>query len=757
MSTLKEEILELVGSSKKETLDRNAIAKKLNLTGGMELAELDKAMDELEEDAELFRGRGNRYMNREQSGVTVGILHVNRRGTGYIDREGLSSIMISPARLNGAMDGDTVAARADESGRYNMYESVNGSVIRVVKRGKDFLVGTYINTPYGPRFWPDDEKYRGFSISMNEPDGFTALPGLKAKARIDTFGDPLELTWIKNIGFKDDPGVDLLTVLLDHGIDPEFPEAVMKQAEAVPQEVLEEEKEGRTDLTGEITITINGDDSKDFDDAVAVEPTADGWILKVSIADVSHYVTEGSPLDIEAAERGTSSYVIDKVVPMLPQLLSNGICSLNPHVVRLTNTCEMNVSKSGEITDFKVYPSYICSTERMTYRNVNKMLAGDEETLKQYAHIAKLVTDLADCADAIRARRVAGGAIDFASDEAEIKVDETGKPISVAPAERGHGELIIEDCMIAANVSIAKLMNRNEFPCIYRIHAEPSVKKLTSYAHMAYMMGHSFNPKNAVSPKEIQRYLSALDNTPEYPVLSSQMLRCMAKAVYDPHCLGHFGLAEQEYLHFTSPIRRYPDLIVHRMLRRYYFEEDYSHRKADEENVKKYSVSSSEREREADAAEFECEDMKKAEYMKDKVGMVFEGIITSVKNYGFYVTLPDTIEGIVRVDSLYDGYYRYDEGRLALINDATKTMYRIGNKISVRVLSASKETRTIEFGVIRSSGGKIKEKTDSAAKGRKTRSRASRKAEQYGYEPRTEKRGRRNASGRKKNGRAKKR
>ncbi len=756
MDTLKEQILELVASSRKQTLNRNDIAKKLNLTHAVELAEFDRAMDELEEDAELFRGRGNNYMNREQCGVAVGVIHINRRGVGYVDRDGMSSIMIQPSRLLGATDGDTVAARSDSGGGSRIYEAVAGSVIKIIKRSKDFVVGTYIDTPYGPRFWPDEEKYRGCSISMKEPEGFTPLAGMKVKAHIDTYGNPLEVTYERTIGFKNDPGVDLLSILLDHDIDPEYPEAVMKQAEAVPQEVLEEEKEGRTDLTKDITITIDGDDSKDFDDAVAVTKTEDGWTLKVSIADVSHYVTEGSPLDLEAAKRGTSSYVIDKVVPMLPQLLSNGICSLNPHVVRLTNTCEMEVSRSGEVTDFKVYPSFICSTERMTYHNVNKILDGDPELCGTYAHLVEMLGDLRDCADAIRARRVAEGAIDFASDEAEILVDETGKPTFVGPKDRGHGERIIEDCMIAANVSVAKLMHRNEFPCVYRVHAEPSVKKLTTYAHMAYMLGHPFNVKNAVSPKEIQRYLTSKEDCAEYNVLSSQMLRCMAKAVYDAHCLGHFGLAEKEYLHFTSPIRRYPDLIVHRMLRRYYFEEDYSHRKNDESLVKRYAESSSEREREADSAEYECEDMKKAEYMKDKVGMVMEGIITSVKNYGFYVTLPDTIEGIVRVDSLYDGYYRYDEGRMALINDRTKMMYRIGDKIRIRVLSASKEARTVEFGVIRSSGGKVVERTEGEGKKRRTRSRAARKAEQYGYTFKKEKRGAR-TSGRKHNGRAKKR
>ena len=758
MEELKEQILDLVGSAKKQTMDRKAIAKKLNIESGYELVQFEAAMDELEQEAELFRGPGNRYMNREQAGIAVGIMHVNRRGVGYVDRPNAPSILITAYRMADAMDGDTVAARPDGGLSYNPYGSVTGCVVKVIKRSRDFVIGTYISTPYGPRFWPDEEKYRGCSISMKEPEGFTALPGMKVKAKIDNYGDPLELTYEKTIGFKDDPGVDLLSVLLEHDIDPEFPEAVMKQAEAIPQEVSEAEKEGRTDLTGEITITIDGDDSKDFDDAVAVTKTENGWCLKVSIADVSHYVTEGSPLDLEAAKRGTSSYVIDKVVPMLPQLLSNGICSLNPHVVRLTNTCEMDITRSGEIADFRLYPSFICSTERMTYKNVNKILDGDPTTTETYAHLREMLMDLRDCADAIRAQRVAGGAIDFESDEAEILVDENGKPTYVGAKERGHGERIIEDCMIAANVSVAKLMNRNDLPCIYRVHAEPAVKKLTQYAHMAHMLGHSINVKNMTSPKEIQRFLASMENVPEYAVLSSQMLRCMAKAVYDARCLGHFGLAEKEYLHFTSPIRRYPDLIVHRMLRRYYYEEDFSHRKNDEGLMKRYAESSSVREREADAAEFECDDMKKAEYMKDKVGMTMQGIITSVRNFGFYVTLPNTVEGLVRVDSLFDGYYRYDEGRMALINDHTKTMYRIGESITVRVLSASKEARLVEFGVVRTAGGKPKEKTEAEPKKHRTRSRAARKAEQYGFELRAKKRGgRQKSSERKQNGRTKKR
>ena len=751
MENYKTKVLELIENAKRGTLDRNDLMKKLNITGASETAEFDKVLDEMEEEMMIIRAKGNCYMNREQYGLEIGVIKINRKGIGYVDRPGKPSVMVISARMKDALDGDLVAVHVEPRYSSRFFSSASGTVVKVLKRAKSTLIGTYINTPNGPKLWPDDEKFRGYSVSMKEPEGFTPLPGMKVLAEINSFNNPLELTFVKMIGFKDDPGMDLLSILYDHDIDPEFPAEVMKEAEAIPQEVSEEEKEGRTDLTGDITVTIDGDDSKDFDDAVSVRKNGDGWVLKVSIADVSHYVTENSPLDQEAFKRGTSNYIIDKVVPMLPQLLSNGICSLNPHVIRLTNTCEMDVDANGYVTDARIYPSFMRSTERMTYKNVNRIYDGDEELRKQYAHIVEMLEDLRDCADAIRKKRVAEGAIDFESDEPKIIVDETGRPLDIQARESGHGEKIIEDCMIAANVAVASLMNRSDFPCVYRIHDEPNVKKLTQYAHMAYMLGHPFNVKNAVSPKEIQRYLSANEDTPEYQVLSSQMLRCMAKAVYSDKCLGHFGLAEQEYLHFTSPIRRYPDLIVHRMLRRYYFENDFTHRNGDEEKMRLYAEHSSEREWAADDAEYECEDMKKAEYMAERIGQVFTGTITSVKNFGFYVTLPNTIEGLVRVESLYDGYYRYDEARMSLINERAHIAYRVGDTITIRVVSASKEARLVEFGVIRQSSGKVKEKVETGTKGRKTRSRSARKAEQFGYERNTRTRGR------KKNGKSKKR
>ncbi len=742
---LKKRILNEVSSAGRCVLARPQLRTRLGLETSAEIAEFDRTIDEMEENLEIFRGSRNGYMTPEQAGVVIGVININRKGVGYVDRDNQPSIVINPARLNGALDGDTVMTKPSD---YSYGDAYNGSVLKVIKRAKSTLVGTYIDTPYGPKFWPDDEKFRGFRVTMKEPEGFTPIAGMKAVAYIDKYDNPLELTLIRVIGYKDDPGMDLLSLLLEHGIDPEYPQAVNEQAEAIPQTVSDEEKEGRVDLTGDLTITIDGDDSKDFDDAVYCYKDGDGWILKVSIADVTHYVTENSPLDEEARKRGTSSYVIDKVVGMLPHLLSNGICSLNPHVIRLTNTCEMKIDRGGHVTEYRVYPSFIRSAERVTYNNVNKILDGDPEVSEKYSHLLDMLFDLRDCADAIRAKRVAGGAIDFETEESVFTLDEKGKPIDVRPADRGHGERIIEDCMIAANVSVANLMHQNDFPCVYRIHAEPSEKKLTNYCKVAYMLGHPAPFKIGVTPKEIQNYLSTIEGTDEYPVLSFQILRSMSKAVYDSHCRGHFGLAEDEYLHFTSPIRRYPDLIVHRMLRRYYYEEDFTRRNSDEEHMREYAELSSERERAADEAEYQCEDMKKAEYMSAHIGEKFEGLITSVKSFGFYVTLPNTVEGLVRVESLYDGYYRYDEGRMALINEKTHMSYRAGDTISVQVVSASKEARSVEFGVIREGGGRMQElpaaPRQSSGK-HKTRSRSARKAEMYGFEPKGKKgKGRKN-------------
>ncbi len=708
MNELKEQILQYLDSHKKGKRRIEDIQDGLNLHSSSDFAKLSKALDEMEESYDVFLSEGRQYQTRDQAGIVEGRISINRAGAGFLDFEDRDSIRISDKDLNTALNGDTVLVQC------HPWQN-QGKVIAVVKRDKDHIIGTYVNNGHGLHFMPDDEKIAGKLFRISVPDDFTPVEGMKVLCTIEDYRTPMKLQLKECIGYKDDPGVDITSILLDRNIISEFPEEVMDQVKHIPQEVLPEECEGRTDLTNVPTVTIDGDDSKDFDDAVSVEKTENGWNLKVSIADVSHYVTEDSPLDKEALKRGCSTYVTDRVVPMLPHELSNGICSLNPHVVRLTNTCDMNIDHDGNVSDYKIYPSYIRSFERMTYHNVNLILDGDEEMTENYSHLGSLFYDLRDCADAIRKHRTEKGAIAFNSTESEIKVDEKGHPYYVGPKERGHAEEMIEDCMIAANVCVANFMKWQEIPCIYRIHEEPQARRIKSFVMTSEFMGHKLVlGKSDIHPKEIQTYLESVSDTPEYPVLSTLLLRCMQKAKYDNVCVGHFGLAEEEYLHFTSPIRRYPDLIVHRMLRKYSYEgcTDLNERSVDEEKTADYALQSSVRERASADAEFACDDMKKAEYMEDHIGMKSEGIITGVQPYGFYVELPDTIEGLVRAADMHDDYYSYDADRMQLKGQRTHRIFRIGMKVHVECISASKETSSIDFRLIGKNGRVLPKKEE---------------------------------------------
>ncbi|MCR5230009.1 MAG: ribonuclease R [Solobacterium sp.] len=745
MEKLKERILKLAEGSKKGTLDRKMIQSALNITTGSDFVKFDRAMDELEEEALLFRGTNNKYRTREQMHLISGPVSISSRGTGFLDFDQEASVRIFPENLNGAMNGDTVLVRTQTTvDRYTGMASETGTVVKVLKRAKTSVLGTLRGTGKALHFVPDDALLAEKSISEVYPGDFRPVTGLRLLMHIDSYGDPMELSLERVLGHEDDPGVDILGILLDHGVDPEYPEEVMQEAQAVPQSVSEEEKEGRRNLCDEVTVTIDGDGSKDFDDAVSVAKDGDDWILKVSIADVSHYVTQDSPLDLEARKRGTSTYILDKAVGMLPHLLSNGICSLNPHEVRLTVTCEMRILKSGHTASYEVYPSYICSSERMTYSNVNKILDGNKELRVKYEHLGSLFEDLKDCADSIRRMRKEKGAIDFDSTEAVIKTDENGRAVSVEAEVRGHAEEIIEDCMIAANVCVADLMKKRELPCIYRIHEEPQAKRMKNFVQMASLLGVPFRVRGSVTPKAVQKYLRDAENLDAYPVISKQMLRCMQKAKYDPSCVGHFGLAEPEYLHFTSPIRRYPDLIVHRMLRKYIFENDYSEIGADKERVREYSEQSSIRERESQSAEFDVEDMKKAEYMLNHIGEEYDAVITSVTGNGFYAQMDNTVEGFVSTYSLPDEFC-YDEHAMCLVGEYSGARYSIGQKVKIKVLGASVKAGTISFTVT----GKPGRTRVPAKKKYATRSRASRKADRAGS-TRGRSAGRRNLNGRKK-------
>ena len=700
MNELKEKILDVIAQKGKKKCTTDMILETLHMTASMDFVRVSKALEELEKEYRIFRTEGNAFLTREQADVFEGKISVNKYGMGYIDREDRESVKVEPADQMDAMDGDTVLVQC------RLWQ-VYGKVLQVLKRARTDVIGTYVQTGRGLKFEPDDSQLQTRQMRVLIPKDFTPVEGLKVQCGIEKYGNSMTLRMNRVIGHKDDPGVDILSVLLDHDIIPEFPEEVMDQANGISREIPEGDLAGRKDLRDVRTVTIDGDDSKDFDDAVSVEETENGWNLKVSIADVSHYVTEDSPLDLEARKRGTSVYVIDRVVPMIPHVLSNGICSLNPKEDRLSLTCDMQVAKDGTVTSYEICPSVIRSDERMTYNNVNKILDGDEEMNAKYAHLGDLFETLADCADAIRRQRLSKGAIEFDSDEADIRVDPNGHPLSVTAKVRGHAEEVIEDCMIAANVCVANQLKWAQIPGIYRIHEEPSARRMRDFVRISEALGHKLKlGQSSVYPNEIQRYLESVRDTNEFPVLSTLLLRCMQKARYDASCAGHFGLAEEEYLHFTSPIRRYPDLIVHRMLRKYLFEgcTDAVQMKKDEEKCMEYAESSSIRERNAQDAEYACEDMKKAEYMLDHIGEVYDGLISSVTPYGFYVHLDNTIEGLVHIGELKDDYYFYDRDRMQYVGDRTKRTYRVGMSVRIKVLSANPADRTIDFGLVGKNG-----------------------------------------------------
>ncbi|MFV0480171.1 MAG: ribonuclease R [Anaerorhabdus sp.] len=702
---LKERIIQLINASPKETCTIEFIAKELNETSTSQFVQLNKALNELEEEFLLIRNQKNCFSTTQQMGIEKGIIKVNKKGFGFVDFDDYS-IYVAAMDLGGAMNLDEVAVQITK----RQADGIEGKVIQVLTRKSSQCVGVLEYRQGRVVVFLDDARING-EIKITNLKKFKVVSGTKALFKIVKFDTPIELEIVQLIGHKDDPGVDILSVLLSCGIEPTFPKEVMDQAKAISQEIENDQRKGRMDLTNIITVTIDGDDSKDFDDAISIIKEKENFRLWVHIADVSAYVTEGSPMDEEARKRGTSTYVTDRVVPMLPHLLSNGICSLNPHVERLALTCEMVVDPHGEVKTYELYPSVIRSTERMTYNNVNKILEGDEKLMEQYTHLGDLFTLMSDCAKGIRERRVNLGAIDFDKNEAKIIVNKNGEAIDIQLRERKESEKIIEDFMICANEVVAKHMKWLEYPCLYRVHETPAPKKLREFARLSLSLGHKFkgNIEN-IHPKEIQKCLEEYHQDENiYPVLSTMMLRSMQKARYDQKCLGHFGLASSEYLHFTSPIRRYPDLIVHRMLRKYGFEgcSDLQELKRDEVQMEQLGEETSNCERISTEAEREVDDMKKAEYMENHVGLVEEGIISSINSFGFFVELANTIEGLVHVQNLRDDHYHYDPLNLTLRGERTGKVYRLGEKVMIRCIGANKRNRTVDFEVMKPKKDKI--------------------------------------------------
>lgn len=704
---MKDRLLTFFNETDTRPLSVEEIEERLEIEGAEEFTELVKALNELEESGDLVRTRKNRYGLPEKMNLVLGRMQMHSKGFAFLipEEDGQDDIFINPSDLNSAMNGDKVLVRREKPSFAG--ERAEGVVLRILERAVAEVVGTY-EASHNFGFVIADDKRIPHDIFIPKSKANGAMDGHKVIARITKYPEEwrsAEAEIIKILGHKNDPGVDILSIIYKHGMTIDFSEEVLQQAAETPDEISPEELEGRVDRRDEQIVTIDGADAKDLDDAVTVKQLDNGnYRLGVYISDVSYYVEKDSPIDIEAYARGTSVYLVDRVIPMIPHRLSNGICSLNPNADRLTIGCEMEINPHGEVVNHEVFPSVIRSKERMTYSDVNKILVDkDEELREKYAELVPMFEQMEKLAAILRKKRKDRGAIDFDFKEAQVLVDEDGKATDVVIRERSVAERLIEEFMLAANETIAEHFHWMDVPFIHRIHEEPDEGKLESFFEFLASLGIAVKgTANEVHPRALQKVLEQIKDEPEEMIVSKLMLRSMKQAKYAPQSVGHFGLATQFYTHFTAPIRRYPDLIVHRLIRTYLFNQDMDKNTLSywRENLPDIAKHTSEMERRAVDAERETDDLKKAEFMLDKIGEEFDGIISSVTNFGMFVELENTVEGLIHVSYLVDDYYHYDDRSHALIGEHTATIYRVGDEVKVRVVQVNMEERAIDFELV---------------------------------------------------------
>jgi len=675
---------------------------KLHLLDVDELQELQTCLSELEKDAVIYHSNKDKYMMLEDSHLKRGIMRANKKGFGFVDIDDSDvDVYISEDHMNGALHDDIVLVEITSKKGIDRLE---GRVVKIINREKDTYVGEINFEGDTGIVSLDDNKLKikvqiPLDKSMNAVDGHKVV--VRLGKRIDNsrfMGEVVEI-----IGHKNDPGIDILSIVKKYNIETDFPDDVKEQLKNIPSEVSEEECKNRRDLRNEMIFTIDGDDTKDIDDAVSIHRKPNGnYVLGVHIADVSYYVKEGSPLDNDAMERGTSVYLVDRVIPMLPHELSNGICSLNPNVSRLAISCVMEFDCHGKQIDYEIFESVIKSRIQMTYKKVNSILEKNivPEGYEEYADSLRMMADLAQI---LRKAKENRGYIDFEVDEAKILVNEKCEPTEIVLRDRGVGENLIEDFMIAANECVATHIYFMNLPFIYRVHEVPKEEKIRSFLGFIGGLGYQINGNlKDNNPKSIQRLIKFLEDKKEFKILSKLLLRSMQKAVYKPVNLGHFGLASKCYTHFTSPIRRYPDTTVHRLLRTYLFQHKLDDNTIShwEDKLVYVADHSSAKERSSIDCEREVEDMKMAQYMEGHIGEEFEGMISSVMSFGMFVELDNLIEGLVSIKDM-KGFFNYDEDRMTLTNEKSHVKYTIGERIKVRVIRASKEAKTIDFEIVK--------------------------------------------------------
>ncbi|GAA0441961.1 ribonuclease R [Lentibacillus halophilus] len=702
--TMVERVRNYFNEHSEKPLAVDELEEELGLQEAVEFKELVKALNELEESGELVRTRKNRFGLPEKMNLVRGSIQMHAKGFAFLipDDEKQSDIYIHHSDLSSAMNKDKVLVRIEK--RNSDGSKPEGTVIRILERATHQVVGTFDdNGSFGFVIADDKRIPNDLFIPKNQTGG--AVTGHKVIAYITKYPEgrmSAEGQVVHILGHKNDPGIDIISIIYKHGIKMDFPEEVLEQAAQTPEEIDPSELKNRRDLRDKQIVTIDGADAKDLDDAVSVQKLDNGhYQLGVYIADVSYYVEENTPIDKEALERGNSVYLVDRVIPMIPHRLSNGICSLNPQVDRLTLGCEMEINEKGNVIHHEIFQSVIKTDERMTYRDVNKILVDqDEQVRDHFKTLVPMFENMEKLAEILRGKRMGRGAIDFDFKEAEILVDDQGNPDDVVVRERSVAERLIEEFMLAANETIAEHFHWMDVPFIHRIHQDPDESKLQHFFEFIAGLGYVVKgTANDIHPQALQKVIEEVKGKPEEMIVSKLMLRSMQQAKYDPQSVGHFGLATDFYTHFTSPIRRYPDLIVHRLIRTYLIDKQVDKNTVQywQDRMPEIARHASETERAAVDAERETDDLKKAEFMQDKLGEEFTGVISSITNFGLFVELENTIEGLVHVSYLTDDYYHYDERNHAMIGERTGNMYRIGEEVDVRVAKVDLEERGVDF------------------------------------------------------------
>ncbi|WP_179394748.1 ribonuclease R [Lacticaseibacillus absianus] len=695
-----------------------SLQRALKLSDAEDFKVLVQALEALMNDNLIHQNADDLYLLGGKPATLQGIFHGNEKGFGFVAIEDQDNdVFIAPPSTNFALDGDTVEVRITRQPAPGDSRGPEGEVTQVLERKITRLVGEFTPLSDGERartgfigtVTSHEKKMKRYPVLVKDT-GMMPQLGDMLQVDITAYPEaarPAAMLGIieSNLGNKNDPGVDIMSLVMQNDIRVEYPEDAMAQANEIPDHVTEQDRLGRRDITDQPVVTIDGDDSKDFDDAVVAWQLPNGnYHLGVHIADVSYYVTEGSALDHETYERGTSTYLVDRVIPMLPFRLSNGICSLNPDVDRLAMSCDMEIDHEGHVVSHDIYQSVIRSHGRLTYNNVNKILTDQDEALRaQYADLVPMLELMGEMHEVLYAMRHSRGAIDFEENEAKIIVDENGHPTDIVLRDRGLSERMIESFMLQANETVAEHYSKLHLPFLYRVHETPDEDRIKDFIDFLATFGLNVPIKKGtpVTPKMLQDVNTQVTGTPEEMMVNVKMLRSLKQARYSEDPLGHFGIAAQYYCHFTSPIRRYPDLIVHRLIR------DYALKGTGEgiqakwtEKLPGIAVQTSTRERHSIDAERAVDDLKKAEFMADKVGNDFDAVVSGVTSFGMFVALPNTVEGLVHITRMSDDYYTFVESQMALVGSRTHHMYRIGQPLRVHLDNVDVDQRQVDFSLV---------------------------------------------------------